>query len=71
MIKPFSKVTFRIFQIIFTYLFKQVRLYDKELITWLFSYQSVYQTLSRLPSASPRALLTLGLDIWADMKTAV
>jgi len=37
---------------------RQVRLYDKEAITRLFSYRPAYQTLSRQqPSPSPRAVI--------------
>ena len=43
-------------------------------ITQLFSYWHLYQALGRhLPSAMPQAgqLSTLGLDVWANMKTAL
>jgi len=53
---PFSKVVFNIFQIIFAYLFRRVRSYDKELITRLFSYRHLYQASGRhQPSTSSRA----------------
>jgi len=59
----FSKVIFNIIQIIFAYPFRRVRSYNKEVITQLFSYQHLYQALGQMS--------TLGLDIGADMKTAV
>jgi len=69
---PFSKFIFNIFQIILAYLFRRVRSYDKEFITRLFSYRHLYQALVDI---SPRLRLgqlsTLGLDIRADIKTAL
>jgi len=54
----FSKVISNIFQIIFAYLFRRVRSYDKEVITRLFSYRHLYQALGRhQPPTSSRAVI--------------
>jgi len=47
-------------------------LYDKEIVTQLFLYQPCVKPLvANCPLLHLMQLSTLGLDIWADMKTAL
>jgi len=50
----------------------QVGSYDKEVITWLYSYRPyIKPSVDNCPWLRLGQLSTLGLDIRADMKTAV